>query len=128
VVDLGSPREIARVAMGFLQDVGSWIVLPRRVRFEASEDGVAYRPIGAATHAVSDRDYTAQTLELAAATAPIRARYVRVMVERYGRLPAWHPGRGEESWFFADEIIVEGRIAAAGSARAAGPRRPRGLQ
>jgi hypothetical protein len=39
---------------------------------------------------------------------------VRVTVERYGRLPDWHPGKGEESWFFADEIVVE---------RAGSPRR-----
>jgi hypothetical protein len=37
-------------------------------------------------------------------------RYVRVTVERYGRLPAWHPGQGEESWFFADEIVIESAI------------------
>jgi predicted alpha-1,2-mannosidase len=108
VVDLGSPQEIARVAMGFLQDVGSWIVLPRRVRFEASEDGVTYRALGAATHDVSDRDYAALTRDLAVTFTPLRARYVRVTVERYGRLPDWHPGKGEESWFFADEIIIDG--------------------
>jgi hypothetical protein len=31
---------------------------------------------------------------------------VRVIVERYGVLPDWHPGKGEQSWFFADEIVI----------------------
>jgi hypothetical protein len=108
-VDLGHAQDITRVAMGFLQDVGSWIVLPKRVKFEASEDGVTYRDLGAATHDVSDRDYTPLTRDLAVSFAAIHARYVRVTVERYGRLPDWHPGKGNESWFFADEIVVDGK-------------------
>ena len=35
--------------------------------------------------------------------APTRARYLRVHVVRYGKLPAWHPGAGNEAWFFADD-------------------------
>ena len=35
------------------------------------------------------------------------ARYVRVRAESYGKLPAWHPGAGGDSWIFVDEIIVE---------------------
>jgi predicted alpha-1,2-mannosidase len=108
-VDLGSARELTHVAMGFLQDVGSWIVLPRRVRFEASEDGVTYRDLGAATHDVSDRDYTPLTRDLGVTFAPMQVRCVRVTVERYGRLPDWHPGKGNESWFFADEIVIDSK-------------------
>ena len=109
VVDLGSPRAMTRVSMGFLQDVGSWIVMPKRVRFEGSEDGVSYRDLGSTIHDVSDRDYAALTRDLGVSFASARIRYIRVTVERYGRLPDWHPGKGNESWFFADEIVVDGR-------------------
>jgi hypothetical protein len=116
-VDLGSVRDTTRVAMGFLQDVGSWIVMPRRVRFEGSEDGKTYRDLGSATHDVSDRDYTATTRDLGVAFPSVRLRYIRVTVERYGKLPAWHPGGGNESWFFADEIVVDGRASGASGAK-----------
>jgi len=110
VVDLGSIQDVRRVAMGFLQEVGSWILLPRRVRFELSEDGIAYRSIGEATHDVSDRETGVVTRDLGVTLpAPARAGYVRVTVEHYGRLPDWHPGKGEESWFFADEIEIDTR-------------------
>ena len=109
VVDLGSSREMTRLAMGFLQDVGSWIVMPKRVWFEGSEDGVSYRSLGSATHDISDRDYSAITRDLVVTFAPTRVRYLRVTVERYGRLPDWHPGAGNESWFFADEIVIESK-------------------
>ena len=87
--------------------------MPRRVRFEGSEDGVTYRDLGSATHDVSDRDYTATTRDLGVSFASARLRYIRVTVERYGKLPAWHPGGGNESWFFADEIVVDGGRAPA---------------
>jgi uncharacterized protein YkwD len=87
--------------------------MPRRVRFDVSEGGVTYRVLGLATHDVPDREMAPVTRDFAAtATSPTRARYVRVTVERYGRLPDWHPGKGEESWFFADEIVVERSPAA----------------
>ena len=35
-----------------------------------------------------------------------RARYVRLRIELYGPLPAWHPSAGSPTWFFADDIIV----------------------
>jgi predicted alpha-1,2-mannosidase len=108
VVDLGAVQSVRRVAMGFLQDVTSWIVMPRRVRVEVSEDGSTYSSLGTATHDVSDRETGVITRDLAViAASPVRARYVRVIVEHYGRLPDWHPGKGEESWFFADEIVIE---------------------
>jgi predicted alpha-1,2-mannosidase len=108
VVDLGSVQDVRRVAMGFLQDVGSWILMPRRVRVEVSEDGITYRALGVVANDISDRASAPVTRDFAVTvTSPARARYVRVTVERYGRLPDWHPGKGEEAWFFADEIVVE---------------------
>jgi predicted alpha-1,2-mannosidase len=107
VVDLGSVQEIRKLAMGFLQDVGSWILMPRRVRFEVSEDGVRYTSVGTATSGVSERETGTVTRDLGVDLSPLRGRYVRVTVERYGRLPDWHPGHGEEAWFFADEIVID---------------------
>jgi hypothetical protein len=106
-VDLGESRDIRQIAMGFLQDTGSWIFMPRRIHVETSEDGAAFTGAGTVSATVADSESKATigdyTLKL---PAPRRARFVRVRVERYGKLPAWHPGAGNESWFFADEIVV----------------------
>lgn len=104
-LDFGAPREIHSVSMGFLQDTGPWIFMPRRIVVQVSDDGQSFRTLGEAANAVSERESNAVTRDLTV-TAPARARYVRVHVERYGRLPAWHLGAGNEAWFFADEIVV----------------------
>jgi hexosaminidase len=93
--------------MGFLQDAGSWIMMPKRISVEVSDDGRTYRAIGTATHDVSDREMATVTRDFVVATSPTRARFVRVTVERYGLLPDWHPGKGHEAWFFADEISID---------------------
>jgi predicted alpha-1,2-mannosidase len=107
VLDFGSARDIRHVAMGFLQDTGSWILMPRRVLVEASDDGSVFRPLGSMQSDVPERESNAVTRDFALALPqPVTGRYLRLRVERYGKLPGWHPGAGEESWFFADEIIV----------------------
>jgi predicted alpha-1,2-mannosidase len=105
-LDLGEMREVQTVTMGFLQDVGSWILMPRRVVIEVSEDGRAYRPAGTAENVISPQERRPVTTDFVVRAAGIRARYVRARVETHGRLPDWHPGAGEQAWFFSDEIIV----------------------
>ncbi len=106
-LDFGGPREIRHVAMGFLQDTGPWIFMPRRVDVEASGDGRSFSRLGSIENPVPERESSAVTrdfvLDLPHAS---RARYVRLRIERYGVLPSWHPGAGNEAWFFADEIVV----------------------
>ena len=106
-VDLGSEQEVRRVAMGFLQDTRSWILMPREVSFAVSTDGVAWREVGTAATGVPDRELAVVVRDVVIEVAPARARYVRVRVKYYGRLPAWHVSAGEQAYFFADEIVVE---------------------
>ena len=107
VVDLGRSLPLQRVAMGFLQDRRSWILMPREVAFAASEDGRAWRDLGTVPCATSDQDDRVQTRDYALALPGLPARYLRVRVQGSGPLPAGHPGAGSPSFFFADEILAE---------------------
>ena len=110
-LDFGEARDIRYVAMGLLQDTGSWIFYPRAISLAVSQDGKTFEDLmtggvvpGTANTGqmmpASTRDY-----EFNLPLVP-RARYIRLRVEHYGKLPAWHPGAGNDAWFFADEIIV----------------------
>ncbi len=107
VVDLGHAREIRRLALGTLQDVGAWILLPPEVAFAVSADGVSFEGVGTARPDVTDRQREPLTRDLAVTVPAVNARFVRVTARGYGPLPPWHPGAGEPSWIFADEIIIE---------------------
>lgn len=105
---MGRVQAVEKVGAGFLQDVGSWIWLPRRVAFELSRDGVNFTTVAEVSAAdVSDRD-TSVVVKDFVQTIPKRdARFVRVKAYEYGVIPAWHAGAGGASWIFIDEIIVE---------------------
>ena len=106
-LDFGAPRDVRHVSMGFLQDTGSWILMPRRVVVEASLDGRTYTQAGVVENDVDEHETKAVTRDFTLALErPVSARYLRVRVIGHGTLPSWHTGSGEEAWFFADEIVV----------------------
>jgi hypothetical protein len=107
VVDLGGMQKISKLGAGFLQEVESWIWMPRRVDFELSTDGTNFVPALSLTNDVSDSEYGAIVKDFVETIKPQQARFVRMTAHNYGKLPAWHPGAGGDSWIFVDEIIIQ---------------------
>jgi len=106
-LDFGKPTKIARLELGFLRDVGVWVMLPAEVEFLVSDDGKTFRSVGLVKNDVDDRDSKPLVKDFSAKTGGSSARFVRVRAKNYGKLPAWHPGAGNPAWLFADELIVE---------------------
>ncbi|MES2124584.1 MAG: family 20 glycosylhydrolase [Gemmatimonadota bacterium] len=106
-IDLGKVTPIATVALSLLEDVRSWILYPTSVTVELSDDGATWRAGGTTAIQVPTTP-EGRSLKVVTVTMPsgASARYVRVVAKNGGRLPAWHPGAGEVSWVFADEVIV----------------------
>ncbi|MGH7730782.1 MAG: GH92 family glycosyl hydrolase [Candidatus Eiseniibacteriota bacterium] len=107
LVDLGEEKELRRLAAGFLQDQNSWIFMPRAVAFETSLDGERFEPAGEVANEVDERAEGAVIRDYGVTIAPRRARWVRVRATAPVMCPAWHPGAGNRSFIFADEIVVE---------------------
>ena len=106
-LDLGKVQYVTRLSAGFLQDVGSWILMPRQVDFELSTDGRNFVPAISMPAEVSERDYGVIIKDFGGNIRTTKARYVRIRVRNYGKLPDWHPGSGGDAWIFVDEIIIE---------------------
>ncbi len=106
-VDLGKVQAIRKLAVGFLQDTGSWILMPTQVTFAISEDGIHFSDFDPVPNSVPDRDYQTVVRDFEATLRPSKARYVRVRAKNYGTLPAWHSGAGSPAWLFVDEITIE---------------------
>ena len=107
VVDLGKMQPVAKLGAGFLQNVESWIWMPRSVDFEISTDGVNFVHVLSLTNDISDREYGAIVKDMAGTIAPQPARFIKITAHNYGKIPAWHPGAGDDAFIFADEIIIE---------------------
>jgi hexosaminidase len=106
-LDFGKPTKIEKLELGFLRDVGVWVMLPAEVEFLVSDDGKAFRSVALVKNDVDDHDSKPLVKDFSAKTGGASARFVRVRAKNYGKLPAWHPGAGNPAWLFADELIVE---------------------
>ena len=112
VIDLGKIQNVSKLGAGFLQDVGSWIWMPRSVDFELSHDGRNFVPALTISNDVPDGSDpsvgTAAIIKDFVKGIPLqKARYVRIRAHNFGKIPAWHPGHGGDAWIFVDEIMIE---------------------
>ncbi len=106
-IDLGGPRAIRRAGAGFLQDVRSWIWMPVEVVVSVSLDGERFRELGRVEHDVAPDAPGVVVRDLVATFEPLEARYVRIHGKNYGKIPDWHPGRGDGAFVFVDEVLIE---------------------
>ena len=107
VVDLGKTETISKVTAGFLQDMGSWIWMPRRVEIELSTDGMTFGPAASMENNVPEERGGVVIKDFVQSITPQPARYVRIRAINFGKIPAWHPGSGGDAWIFVDEIIIK---------------------
>lgn len=106
VIDLKKVRPVSYVGVHVAQEVSPWIVYPKEVVFEASNDGKNYRPLTTVANTVSmeERGPVVQTL---GAAVKATARFIRVKARSGGVLPAWHESAGQPTHIFIDEVLVK---------------------
>lgn len=107
-IDLGQVTEINSISANFLQQSGSWIILPQQVIFYSSDDGENFTILQNTETKADAMDMSSAIRSIRfASERPISARFVRVKAVQFGKLPPGHNGAGGDSWIFADEIVVQ---------------------
>lgn len=108
-IDLQSNDPLHSFSMGFFQNTYDWVIFPKQVEIYVKNE--------------LDQDYQLFTT-IIGETPPqkqgslkeiysadfnnIKARYIKVIAQYYGKLPEWHhAGSTYESMIFADEIIIK---------------------
>jgi hypothetical protein len=107
VLDLQKPTEINRVTVGFLQNSCSWILMPAQVQIWTSDDGVKFTLAKEILNTIDPREERTIVHDFTSNFSDFMARCVQVIAKNPGKLPAWHHAAGNDSYIFADEIIVE---------------------
>ncbi len=107
IVDLGEIKKIRRVGAGCLQDIGSWIWMPKEITFMTSADGNNFEKISTIKTEFSDTISKPSIKDFYSNINDTSARFIKVIAKNYGTIPDWHPGKGGKSWLFLDEIMIE---------------------
>lgn len=106
VVDLQRVRPLSYVGVHVLQDVSPWIVYPKDVLFEMSNDGKTYKSLALVRNKTST-DEKGPVVQNLGTEVKAQARFIRVKAKTGGLLPAWHESAGQPTHIFIDEIIVK---------------------
>lgn len=107
IIDLESKQTVSAVSAEFLQDEKSWIMMPLKVDFEASADGINFIPVATAANDISDTETGSILKSFSVSFHPQAVRYIKVKAVNYGTLPQWHQGAGGKAWIFCDEINIQ---------------------
>lgn len=106
VIDLKNEEEISSVAFNTSVDKGDWVFGILGITVWVSADGENYTQ-------VYDRKYPDLTAEdenkiygHKAEFAPVKARYVKILVLSDRDMPDWHPAKGLPAFIFVDELEI----------------------
>lgn len=107
VIDLGKIQDVKKINSTFVQAVGSWIFLPKEVRYFASEDGEKFTEVYTAINDVSEKNSKDCVKDFTSNLNNVKARYIKVIGKNIGTCPEWHFAYGGKSWIFIDEVTIE---------------------
>ena len=108
IVDLGKIKMIDNLQISFLKDQRSWIFLPKEMQIYTSIDGKKY-----AKHTTwqfpNPKNEEKVAIEKVAISKLGKARFVKIIAKKIGKLPEWHLGFQDDgrSWLFVDEIQIK---------------------
>lgn len=106
VLDMGESKEFTSIASDFLHQLGAWVLLPEKVVYSVSSDGIEFTPFGEKEQP-EDRDVKVKFVSLGCESpTPVKARYIKVDITGVKTCPSWHYGVGHPAWFFLDEVTV----------------------
>ena len=107
-ITLDEARAISSVSLDFYFYPLSWIFLPQRVAFYASDDKGTWQLI-TEEHPESPEILTTPSIHTVTLTSevPIKANHLRIVAEPLPEIPSWHRAAGEKAWIFTDEVFVK---------------------
>ena len=106
VIDLQKVKPVTNVTISCLEDVRAWIFFPKKVTVYISNDGKNYNSFGSIDGIESVKDENAKLHDFIVEGSH-SGRYLKIVVESYGKLPSWHVSAGQQSWLFIDEISIK---------------------
>ena len=108
IVDLGKEIDFTIIEADFLQNLSSWVFLPKSVTYEISTDRKKYTKYGTVSKPINDgsKENRRDVFEKFTVDKIAKARYIKVKIDALKECPTWHFGLGHTCWLFVDELTV----------------------
>lgn len=106
VIDLGKQVKINEINLRTLTDTHVWIFPPKNITVYTSLNNENFTKIAALNSIATPKNEEKRILIHKLNFVALKTRYVKVKMDNFGPIPAWHGGAGKLPWLFVDEIII----------------------
>jgi hypothetical protein len=105
--DLGEVKIVKTIGLDVLQLPASWIFLPSKIEFYASDDGKTFNLLTTYYPSETDDIHLDGPVMLARSFDNLHTRFIRIKASNIGTCPPDHPGAGQKAWLFVSEVEIE---------------------
>ena len=102
-----SPKKVSSLSLSTLVDIPSYIMPAQSIElYEVNDKGTSrlIKRIRPAAPVKEEGGGVMKGFDLA--FDPITVKQLKLVVKPFGKLPSWHRGKGENGWFFIDEVLL----------------------
>jgi hypothetical protein len=100
------PKNISSITLSSLVDIGSYIMPPMSMEVWGGKTKANMKLLQKIQPAQPIKQVPTYSIGYTCSFTTQPLQYIRVVAKPVAVLPAWHPGKGDKGWFFADEIFV----------------------
>lgn len=99
------PQTVSDVTISSLIDIASYIMPPASIEVWGDTGNGIFRKLKVETPAQPTEIKPAFLKGFELKFPPVKLKAVKVAVQPVGKLPSWHPGKGDKGWIFLDEVF-----------------------
>lgn len=101
-----APVNVTSVTLSALIDIGGYIMPPVSVEVWGGNQASHLKLLGRVTPEQPTVIQPGYLKAFELSFTPITVKYLKIVAVPVSKLPAWHPGKGDKGWVFADEVFV----------------------
>ncbi len=106
-IDFGKLIQLKNIEVGYLSNTGVWIFPPSAITIYTSDDNKEYAKVSSKrlrfSQSEMEKPFVSRHLVKLKRS---KVRYLKIKVDNYGLIPAWHAAAGHTGWMFIDEILI----------------------
>ncbi|HEX2846490.1 MAG TPA: DUF2231 domain-containing protein [Chitinophagaceae bacterium] len=100
------PVEISNITLRSLIDINAYIMPPSEIQVWGGDNNTSLHLLKKLMPQQPARSETPYIASYECSFATRKIQVVKLIVKPVGKLPAWHPGKGDKGWVFLDELFM----------------------
>lgn len=105
IVDLEEEQEVSEVELGTYVYTADWIFGATGLTVSVSNDGKKYTKVASKKIPMPTEHIQEAKID-EVSFKPVKARYIKILVNKVNKMPKWHSGAGSSAFIFVDEVRI----------------------